>query len=211
MYRLVCALSALLLVSCKPYVRQSEALQMSEAKDLILKLVPKMGDGALATLVVCYAKNISRGEAGGGDYDALSLYHRDNDQTCFYTLQYRQGKHTPYYFTNPTQVAADSVAKDEGSRRKKLLLLSGAVVVGVGTVFYMRSQSRKLLEKVTELDNTKRQIMGYSQASANEMPKDIVDNLLRQIEDTIAELPDEAVRNSLQKHMRDKKHHECRR
>ena len=204
MYRLVCALSALLLISCKPYVRQSEALQTSEAKDLILKLVPKMGDSALATLVVCYAHNISRGEAGGGDYDTISLYHRDNDQTCFYTLQYGQGEHTPYYFTNPTQVAADSVAKEEGSRRKKLLLLSGAVVVGIGTVFYMRSQSRKLLEKVKALDNTKREIMSYSQASTDEMPKDIIDNLRRRIDDAIAELPDEDVRNNLQKQMRDK-------
>ena len=204
MYRLVCALSALLLISCKSYVRQSEALQTSTAKDLILKLVPKMGDSALATLVVCYAQNISRGEAGGGDYDVLSLYHRDNNQTCFYTLQYRQGEHTPYYFTNPTQAAADSVAQDEGSRRKKLLLLSGAVVVGIATVFYMRSQSRKLLEKIKALDNTKREIMGYSQASANEMPKEVIDSLRRQIDDTIAELPDEAVRNNLEKHMRNK-------
>ena len=160
MYRIVWVLSAMLLVSCKAHVRQYEALQTNADKDLILKLVPKIGDSALATIVVCYAERIFRGEAGGGDYDALSLYHRDDDQTCFYALQNIRGEHTPYYFTNPTQAAADSVAVDEVGRRRKLLLLSGAVVVGVGTVFYMRSQSRKLLQKLKELDNTKRKHLG---------------------------------------------------
>ena len=201
MYRIVLAIGALLLVSCKPYVRQYTPLQVDTAKDLVLKLVPKTGDNALATLAVCYDQKITRGEAGGGDYDANSMYQRSDDQTCFYTLQNIRGEHTPYYFTNPMQTAADNVAQDEVSRRRKLLLLSGAVVVGVGTIFFMRSKSKKLLAKITELDKTKGEILGYSQASANEAPKEIVDSLRRQIDDTIAALPDEGVRDNLQKHM----------
>ena len=204
MYRVVLAIGALLLASCKPYVRQSTLLQTSATKDLVLKLVPKTGDGALATLVVCYAQKISRSAAGGDDYDVNSLYQRNNDQTCFYTLQNMRGEHTPYYFTNPIQATAEHAAQDEASRRRKLLLLAGAVVAGVGTVFFMRSRSEKLLQKINELDKTKWEIVGYSQASTDASPQEIIDKLRRQIDDTIAALPDEGVRNNLQKHMSNK-------
>ena len=72
---IVWLLVALLLSSCKPYVRQDSELWSTTDKDVTLKLVAHPDNSSLATLVVCVALDLARGDAEGeGDYAAHSLY-----------------------------------------------------------------------------------------------------------------------------------------
>ena len=199
---------ALLLSSCKPYARQTSELWSTADKDLTLKLVAHQDNSSLATLVVCLAMDLSRGDAEGeGDYASHSLYSRADGETCFYALHDTRETNTPYYFANPrmeVQTGNDNtVIPIEEEKRGRNLLVSGVVIIGAATAIYMTTRSNSLFKKIRELEIIKSNLLNYntlqspeSQANTSAMIK-FRDNLDALIKD----LPNNDLRTSLQKYL----------
>ena len=196
---------ALLLSSCKPYVRQTSELQSNINKDLTLKLVAHQDNSSLATLVVCLAMDLSRGDAEGeGDYASHSLYSRADGETCFYALHDTRETNTPYYFANPREVQTDidnTIVPIGERKRGRNLLVSGVVIIGAATAIYMTTRSSSLLKKIRELEKIKSDLMSYNtlRLSGDEVSESVVTKFRDKLNDLIEEFPNNELRTSLQK------------
>ena len=207
MHSVVLLAVALLLSSCKPYARQTSELWSTADKDLTLKLVAHQDNSSLATLVVCLAMDLARGDAEGeGDYATHSLYSRSDGETCFYTLHDTRETNTPYYFANPREVQTDidnTIVPIGERKRGRNLLVSGVVIIGAATAIYMTTRSNSLFKKIIELQKIKSDLMSYTTLKSFE--SQVNTSVVIQFRDKLAalvkEFPDGELRTSLQKYL----------
>ncbi len=207
MHSVVLLAVALLLSSCKPYARQTSELWSTADKDLTLKLVAHQDNSSLATLVVCLAMDLARGDAEGeGDYATHSLYSRSDGETCFYTLHDTRETNTPYYFANPREVQTDidnTIVPIGERKRGRNLLVSGVVIIGAATAIYMTTRSNSLFKKIIELEKIKSDLMSYNTLinSRDEISEPVLTKFSDELSDLVKEFPDGELRTSLQKYL----------
>ena len=207
MHSVVLLAVALLLSSCKPYARQTSELWSTADKDLTLKLVAHQDNSSLATLVVCLAMDLARGDAEGeGDYATHSLYSRANGETCFYALHDTRETNTPYYFANPREVQTDidnTIVPMGERKRGRNLLVSGVVIIGAATAIYMTTRSNSLFKKIIELEKIKRDLLSYNtlKSSESQANTSVVIQFRDKLDALVKDLPNNELRTSLQKYL----------
>ena len=192
---------ALLLSSCKPYVRQGSEVLTSDEIDVTLRLVAHQDNSVLATLVVCLAMDLTRAE-GESDYAAHSLYSRTDGETCFYALHNTKDSDAPYYFTNPRAMQVSTAAKaDATDKRGRNLLVSGAVVIGAATALFFATRSNSLLKKIKNLEEIKHKIISYNELrmAKDDVHESVLTKFRTDLDNFVKDLPDDELRASLQK------------
>ena len=192
----------LLLSSCKPYVRQDAEVWSTADTALTLKLVAHQDNHLLATLVMCLAMDLAGSDAKDEkNYAAHSLYSSTEGETCFYALHDTREDDTPYYFTNPRLLPTVADTADHNtSKRRRNLLVSGAVVIGAATAVYMTTRSNILFKKIINLENIKNKMHTINdlQGKGNNVHESVTAEFSNELDKLIGGLPDDELRASLQ-------------